>query len=129
MLNIFGTFSLLLFVLNSSISIPIEVFNYVNENLPNGYHFGYKLSDSQERQEWGEYVTKENTKTFKVNGFYSYIFNGKRLKVNYESDEKGYRAKTTLQKDMQPSLQAFVVTETLRIAPSLLASLSGGGIG
>ena len=54
----------------------------------------YELSDGQKREESGYFkYLSDDVKVWVVRGFYSYLNeSGIELKVEYISDEKGYRA-------------------------------------
>lgn len=50
------------------------------------------MSDGTEREEKGTVVTgKDNNEYIAVQGFYTYMVDGKRILVRYDADEGGYR--------------------------------------
>lgn len=73
----------------------------------------------QQREEFGELVTKGDQQILVVKGYYSYLNHGRLYRVNYRADENGYRAKIT----------SKIAITSKRIGSNLIVSLAGGGLG
>lgn len=79
----------------------------------------YVTNDLQQREEFGELVTKGDQQILVVKGYYSYLNHGRLYRVNYRADENGYRAKIT----------SKIAITSKRIGSNLIVSLAGGGLG
>ncbi|CAH1117684.1 unnamed protein product [Phaedon cochleariae] len=85
-----------------------------NRQNEDGYHFGYKTSGGQEREENGVLDEVGDNPIFRVTGFYSYLgSDDKRYRVEYHADETGYNAREEVIPRPVPGLNVSSKESTL----------------